>query len=62
MLNEGKVSPDLESNREDSGCDWYLDLGASNHMTCEKKVFTELDKKTIGTVKFDDDSLVEICS
>lgn len=61
MLNEEKVWPDLEFSGKQSGCDWYLDSGASNHMSGDKIVFAELDEKIVGTVRFGDDSHMEIC-
>jgi gag-polypeptide of LTR copia-type/GAG-pre-integrase domain/Zinc knuckle len=39
---------------------WYLDSGASNHMTGCKKNFAELDTSIGGTVKFGDGSIVAI--
>ena len=39
---------------------WFLDSGASNHMTGVKGVFSELDTDIAGTVKFGDGSVVEI--
>ncbi|XP_074364512.1 uncharacterized protein LOC141705482 [Apium graveolens] len=39
---------------------WYLDNGASNHMTGRREKFEKLDKIVKGEVKFGDDSLVRI--
>jgi hypothetical protein len=39
---------------------WYLDSGASNHMTGSKAAFSELDGSITGTVKFGDGSQVVI--
>ena len=39
---------------------WYLDFGASNHMTGSKDSFSELDGDVTGTVKFGDGSRVAI--
>ena len=39
---------------------WYLDSGASNHMTGSKVSFSELDDDVTGTVKFGDGSRVAI--
>ena len=39
---------------------WYLDSGASNHMTGSKAAFSELDDDVTDTVKFGDGSRVEI--
>jgi hypothetical protein len=39
---------------------WYLDSGASNHMTGSKAAFSELDGDVTGTMKFGDGSRVVI--
>lgn len=39
---------------------WYLDNGASNHMTGFKSKFTELNQKVTGQVRFGDGSSVKI--
>ncbi|XP_066316757.1 uncharacterized protein [Miscanthus floridulus] len=39
---------------------WYLDSGASSHMTGSKKAFSELDSNVTSTVKFGDGSRVAI--
>ena len=39
---------------------WYLDSGASNHMTGSKDSFSELDGDVTGTMKFGDGSRVAI--
>ena len=39
---------------------WYMDSGASNHMTGSKAYFSELDDDVTGTVKFGDGSRVAI--
>ncbi|XP_076955594.1 uncharacterized protein LOC143630479 [Bidens hawaiensis] len=60
-LNEQKVIPkDYEggSNEQDL---WYLDNGASNHMTGNLSFFSELNKRVGGKVKFGDGSYVDIC-
>ena len=40
---------------------WYVDTGASNHMTGCKEKFLELEYDVQGSVKFGDGSNVEIC-
>jgi len=39
---------------------WYLDNGASNHMTGDLEKFKTLDDEITGKVKFGDGSMVEI--
>ena len=39
---------------------WYLDSGASNHMTSSKEAFSKLDGNMTGMVKFGDGSRVAI--
>ncbi|XP_073363009.1 uncharacterized protein [Aegilops tauschii subsp. strangulata] len=39
---------------------WYLDIGASNHMSGEEVSFSELDRHVTGTIKFGDRSFVDI--
>ncbi|WVZ58992.1 hypothetical protein U9M48_009202 [Paspalum notatum var. saurae] len=39
---------------------WYLDTGASNHMTRSRAAFAELDSTVMGTVRFGDNSFVTI--
>jgi transposase InsO family protein len=58
FLNEEKVIPKLTGSQESS---WYLDSGASNHMTGNPDKFAELDRTVHGKVRFGDGSAVEIC-
>jgi hypothetical protein len=39
---------------------WYLDNGASNHMTSNTDIFSDYTRDVIGSVRFSDGSLVEI--
>lgn len=58
-LNEEKVLP---SKYETCGEDnmWYLDNGASNHMTGDRRYFTRINETITGKVKFGDDSRIDI--
>lgn len=47
-----------EENKESQV--WYLDNGASNHMTGQRWKFKELDEQVTGKVKFGDGSTVNI--
>jgi hypothetical protein len=40
---------------------WYLDTGATNHMTGRDNVFFKLNRAVQGTVKFGDGSVINIC-
>ena len=39
---------------------WVLDTGATNHMTGTRAVFAELNTSVTRTIKFGDDSMVDI--
>ncbi|XP_076916375.1 uncharacterized protein LOC143576068 [Bidens hawaiensis] len=59
-LNEEKVLPNklkADSSEKDV---WYLDNGASNHMTGNRAYFAELNDRITGRVKFGDGSCVVI--
>lgn len=63
LPNEDKVSPRFNQSEGESKFVsnlWYLDNGASNHMTGQKSKFKELDENTTGQVKFGDGSIVHI--
>lgn len=62
LLNEEGVIPRLnqvKGSHTESNV-WYLDNGASNHMTGYKLKFRELDEGVTGRVRFGDGSTVEI--
>ena len=46
ILSDGKFSERLlQGNGDDVNCDlWYLDIGASSHMTCIKSFFHSINK------------------
>jgi hypothetical protein len=52
FLNEEHVKVRLGDEAESVNTTWYLDIGASNHMTCDHIAFADLDEKVIGLVKF----------
>ncbi|XP_074363905.1 uncharacterized protein LOC141704579, partial [Apium graveolens] len=63
LINEERVR--LNLNQDDKGKHvesnlWYLDNGASNHMTGEYSKFDKLDESIVGQVKFGDGSVVQI--
>ena len=60
FLNEEKVKPNTFETSLDKSNVWYLDNGASNHMTGERSYFTTLDDSITGKVKFGDDSRIDI--
>lgn len=60
FLNEKKVLPDkYETNNRGENI-WYLDNGASNHMTGDVRYFSKLDNTSSGKVRFGDDSRIDI--
>lgn len=62
LLNEDNLKPKLLETDENltASNDWYLDNGASNHMTGDMAKFCELDEGITGRVKFGDGSMVQI--
>ncbi|XP_074351571.1 uncharacterized protein LOC141690694 [Apium graveolens] len=62
LLNEEKVFPDISrdgSTKSDNNL-WYLDNGASHHMTGHREKFSELNKNVTGNVRFGYGSTVKI--
>ena len=59
-LNKKNVVPEkYETNSGDDNT-WYLDNGASNHMTGDQRYFSKLDTTITGEVRFGDDSRIDI--
>ncbi|KAJ1257158.1 hypothetical protein BS78_K195100 [Paspalum vaginatum] len=59
-LNENQLFVQLGDKKEGSHARWILDTGATNHMTGERGLFSELDTGVHGTVRFGDGSVVGI--
>ncbi|KAK9078427.1 hypothetical protein SSX86_002484 [Deinandra increscens subsp. villosa] len=59
LLNEEKVHPEKYEAGNNNGM-WYLDNGASNHMTGNLAAFANLNRSVNGSVKFGDGSKVQI--
>ena len=60
FLNKRNVKPkDLESSTDGDKI-WYLDNGASNHMTGNRSFFRTIDNMITGKVRFGDDSRIDI--
>ncbi|XP_013632898.1 PREDICTED: uncharacterized protein LOC106338479 [Brassica oleracea var. oleracea] len=60
FLNEERVFPKRFDECDGNTSIWYLDNGASNHMTGKRESFSNLEESIQGKVKFDDGSNVEI--
>lgn len=63
LLNEKGIVPKLNktvNDRQEESNVWYLDNGASNHMTGQISKFKELNKEITGLVRFGDGSTVTI--
>ncbi|GKC20098.1 zinc finger, CCHC-type containing protein [Tanacetum coccineum] len=58
LLNEGQIQPGKYTTTDASI--WYLDNGASNHMTGTKSHFRDIDENITGRIRFGDGSYVEI--
>jgi hypothetical protein len=60
-IDEPKAKAFLGTSNDDERIKgWYLDTGATNHMTGHGDAFAEIDRTVTGTVKFGDGSVVEI--
>lgn len=60
FLNEKHCVPSkFETNSGEENI-WYLDNGASNHMTGDKRYFDFIDESVTGKVRFGDDSRIDI--
>ncbi|KAD4982647.1 hypothetical protein E3N88_19318 [Mikania micrantha] len=60
FLNEENLIPKRYEAEPSLNDVWYLDNGASNHMTGNRSFFIELNERITGRVKFGDNSCVEI--
>lgn len=59
-LNEKNCVPrKYETNTGEENV-WYLDNGASNHMTEDRRYFNKIDDSITGKVRFGDDSRIDI--
>lgn len=59
-LNEDGIVPSKYETKTGGDNVWYLDNGASNHMTGDRRYFRHLDDTITGKVKFGDDSRIYI--
>nr|GEX45323.1 zinc finger, CCHC-type [Tanacetum cinerariifolium] len=58
LLNEGQIQPGKYASADASI--WYLDNGASNHMTGTKSHFRDINERITGRIRFGDGSYVQI--
>ena len=59
-LNERNITPSKLEDRSADDNLWYLDNGASNHMTGNLSFFSKLDERVTGKLRFGDDSRIYI--
>jgi hypothetical protein len=60
-IEEPRTQAYLEKGGENKVMEgWYLDTGVTNHMTGRSDIFSHLDRAMLGSVKFDDGSVVAI--
>jgi hypothetical protein len=59
FLNEEKATVNID-NTVPRDVFWYLDTGASNHMTGDVSSFADIDTSIVGKVRFGDASVVGI--
>ncbi|XP_013709311.1 uncharacterized protein LOC106413005 [Brassica napus] len=59
-LNEQNVNPSVFDTSLDTTNVWYLENGASNHMSGNIMFFVTLDETITGKVRFGDDSRIDI--
>lgn len=62
LLNEEDITPKLNGSNVNEGESniWYIDNGASSHMSGQHSKFLELDEGITGQVRFGDGSTVDI--
>jgi hypothetical protein len=60
-LDEPRAHTLLDNGSDNDKTDrWWLDTGATHHMTSRRKFFTEIDSNVRGSIKFGDASGMEI--
>jgi hypothetical protein len=59
-LDEGRLFVQLGENGGGDDARWILDSGATNHMTGVRTVFSEIDLRVHGTIRFGDGSVTNI--
>ena len=60
QLVDVKVLAQLDGDGPAAAALWYLDMGATNHMSGSHAVFSDLNRNVAGTVHFGDGSVVKI--
>ncbi|WVZ65497.1 hypothetical protein U9M48_014849 [Paspalum notatum var. saurae] len=57
---EARAHAQIDGGNQSDNTAWYLDTGATNHMTGSRAVFSDIDSCVTGNVRFGDGSLVKI--
>src|SRR5207244_3638412 len=60
FLNEERARVRLGEEEELVDVLWYLDTDASNHMSGNRAIFVNLDESVTSSVRFGDNSIVDI--
>ena len=58
LSHEARLNQEEESLTNALSTQWLLDSGCSNHMTCNKSLFSSLDSSIVTNIKLGDDFLV----
>lgn len=59
-LNEKNCRPDKYETNTNADDIWYLDNRASNHMTRDRRYFSQIDTAITGKVRLGNDSRIDI--
>jgi hypothetical protein len=61
FLNGERAKVWIGAEKDPIDVSWYLDIGASNQMTSSRDAFSDLDTNIVSSMRFSDNSVVDIC-